>query len=252
MPNDKAGQIVWHDLFTSKRKRSIEFFQRVANWSFETEHATDYTWGGGEKDFVLALSGGEAGAGIAETPTGMPNGWIAYVEIPDVDEATARAFELGGSVVRPPFEVPGVGRNALLRDPCGALIGISLSRHEFPVPRQQFGPEIYVSETVGFPREFYAELFNWKVIRSSNPEFPHVIRNDRTGDQVALHLSDRVSTKRQAMWVPSIRGSDSASARRAAEALGAQAVARFDAPPHQRHGVLIRDPDNAYFCLSHT
>ena len=208
--------------------------------------------GDGEKDFVLALSGGEAGAGIAETPTGMQNGWIAYVEVPDVDCATAHALELGGAVVRPPFEVPGVGRNALLHDPAGALIGISLSRHDFPVPRQQFSSEIYLSETVGFPKEFYAELFTWKVISSSRPEYPHVIKNERTGDQVALLLSDQVSTQKQAMWVPSIRGSDSASAKRAAEALGAQVLSRFDAPPHQRDGALVRDPDDAYFCLSHS
>ena len=85
------------------------------------------------------------GAGIAETPEGLDDGWIAYVEVSDVDATAVRAAALGGEIVRPPFDVPGVGRNALLRDPLGALVGLSLSRHDFPVPKRQFGEELYLS-----------------------------------------------------------------------------------------------------------
>lgn len=134
MSGDKSGQIVWHDLFSTDRQRSMIFYERVAGWSFAVEHATDFAWGGGEVDFVLAKLGDEAGAGFVETPNGMSDGWIAYVEVPDVDAATGRMERLGGEVVRPSFDVPGVGRNALARDPLGALIGISQSQHTFPTP----------------------------------------------------------------------------------------------------------------------
>ncbi|MDC0660794.1 VOC family protein, partial [Leisingera sp. SS27] len=149
----KTGRIVWHDLFTPDRTRAMDFYRQAAGWRYQTEQAADFAWGGGEKAFVLALLDGEAGAGFAETPPGLQDGWIPYAEVSDVDAAAAQAEDRGGDILRSPFEVPGVGRNALLRDPLGALLGISLSRHSFPAPARQFGPEIYLSNGAGFPAE---------------------------------------------------------------------------------------------------
>lgn len=154
MTIDKTGRFIWHDLFTKDLKRSMAFYKQVARWNYEIEHATDFAWGGGEKDFVLALLDEEAGAGFAETPPALPDGWIAYVEVPDVDETTILAEKLGGLIVREPFEVPGVGRNALLRDPSGALFGVSLSRHSFPAPTTQFGIEMYLGGAEAYPGAF--------------------------------------------------------------------------------------------------
>lgn len=151
---DKIGRIIWHDLFTSDLKRAMDFYNTVAGWTYTVEHATDFAWGGGEKDFVLALLDDEAGAGITETPPELTDGWIAYVEVRDVDAAATLAEELGGSIIRAPFEVPGVGRNALLRDPLGAIFGISLSRHSFPAPQRQFGVEAYQGFGNPFPKDF--------------------------------------------------------------------------------------------------
>lgn len=102
----------------------MAFYQQVAGWTYQIEHATDFAWGGGAKHFVLALSGDEAGAGFAETPPEQSNGWIAYVEVRDVDATAALSEKFGGNTIRQPFEVPGVGRNAPLRDPLGAVVGI--------------------------------------------------------------------------------------------------------------------------------
>lgn len=250
MTGEKAGQIVWHDLFTSNRKRSMAFFQRVAGWTYQTERATDFAWGGGEKDFVLALSEDEAGAGFAETPPGMSDGWIAYVEVPDVDAAAARAEELGGVIVRHPFEVPGVGRNALLRDPLGALIGLSLSRHDFPVPRSQFGAEIYLSDAVPFPEEFYSQLFNWKMAapRSAGRSDNAII--GCSGKGVARHQSGSPPNDAQSIWVPSIKVANTDDAWRASEAMNASRLADPAIESARDSCVFIRDSCGAYSCLS--
>ena len=63
---DKTGRVVWHDLFTDNAGLSRSFYEGVAGWRYLTEHATDFAWGGGEKDFILALSGDVAGAGFVE------------------------------------------------------------------------------------------------------------------------------------------------------------------------------------------
>lgn len=250
MPNDKSGQIVWHDLFTDDRQRTMNFFQRVAGWNYETERATDFAWGGGEKDFVLAMSGKEAGAGFAETPPRMNNGWIAYVEVPDVDATAAHAEKLGGAIVRQPFEVPGVGRNALLRDPLGALIGISLSRHDFPVPRRQFGVEIYITDDSAFPEDFYSQLFNWKMDRQHRGAQIGGVIIGPSGRKVALHVSGAVPDNTQAIWTPSIKVTDLRKSARTAKALDASFLEGSAKEPVADHSVFICDPGSAFAFLS--
>jgi uncharacterized protein len=43
--------------------------------------------------------------------------WMVHLPVGDADDAVVRAAELGGSVSVAPFEVPGVGRVAVLTDP---------------------------------------------------------------------------------------------------------------------------------------
>ncbi|WP_282127707.1 VOC family protein [Roseobacter litoralis] len=247
MTQSKAGQIVWHDLFTSDRACSMAFYQHLANWTYEVERATDFAWGGGEKDFVLALSDDEAGAGLAETPLGKENGWIAYIEVPDVDVAVKRVETLGGEVVREPFEVPGVGRNALIRDPLGALVGVSLSRHDFPVPRRQFGPEMYVSNGNDFPQAFYVELFGWQVSPERDKDCVTLL--GPWGDLVAIQHAAKWPTGSNAAWVPCIKVASVSDASRAAETKGARPASVDVNEAVQAHKPILCDPDGAPFAL---
>jgi len=71
--------------------------------------------------------GGQGGAG-AEERSGESEGpepsWMAYIGVQDVDAAAERARHIGGHVLLPPTEVPGLGRAAVLRDPQGLAFGI--------------------------------------------------------------------------------------------------------------------------------
>ena len=247
MTQSKVGQIVWHDLFSSDRKRSMDFYQHVADWTYQVERATDFAWGGGEKDFILALLADEAGAGFAETPPDYENGWIAYVEVPDVDAAVKRVDALGGKIVRTPFEVPGVGRNALVRDPLGVLLGLSLSRHSFPVPHRQFGPEVYVSNGDRFPEAFYAELFEWQVSPKRDPEC--VSFSGPSGDVVAVRYASTWPRSSNAAWVPSIKVASISDASSFVEANGARLASREADKTAQANGNVLCDPDGALFAL---
>tara|TARA_A100001391_G_scaffold50188_5_gene30480 strand:- start:145 stop:900 length:756 start_codon:yes stop_codon:yes gene_type:complete len=244
MNAEKIGRIVWHDLFSGDRQRSMEFYGHVAGWQYETEHATDFAWGGGEKDFVLALLDGEAGAGIAQTPEAFPNSWIAYVEVADVDTACAQAENLGGTILREPFEVPGVGRNALLRDPAGALIGLALSRHDYPAPTRQFGPEVYLAGQSEFPAGFYSKLFGWTC--STEPDGADGERRivGSSSIDIARYPSCVVAGK-QAMWLPGIRVANAQSAAREAKLQGARLLGDRPAKGEENTPLLIRDPEGA-------
>ncbi|MEO1139413.1 MAG: hypothetical protein AAFW87_08145 [Pseudomonadota bacterium] len=99
--------------------------------------------------------------------------------------------------VKRPFDVPGVGRNALLRDPAGALVGVSSSCHGFPPPTAQFGVERYVTQDGTFPDTFYNALFDWTKKQDGD-----IYRANTCIAACASHTS---SAPKLARWVPSLR-----------------------------------------------
>lgn len=251
MNSEKIGRIIWHDLFSSDPQRSMDFYGRVAGWQYETEHATDFAWGGGEKDFILALLDGEAGAGFAKTPEAFPNSWIAYVEVVDVDASCTQAEALGGTIMREPFEVPGVGRNALVRDPAGVLIGLALSRHDYPAPTRQFGPEVYLSRGGEFPAEFYSKLFDWVLSPApASTDGKQRIIGPSSID-IGRYLSARAHGK-QAIWLPSVRVDDFESAAREAKVLEAHLLEMESYENRESSSLIMLDPDGTLICLVDT
>jgi uncharacterized protein len=64
--------------------------------------------------------GTELGAGIVECAARRPL-WLPYVEVPDVGEATARARELGATVLLEPREGPAGWRGVVAAPAAGEL-----------------------------------------------------------------------------------------------------------------------------------
>jgi predicted enzyme related to lactoylglutathione lyase len=61
-----------------------------------------------------------------EFPDEVPSHWSVDFWVKDADETAERAAELGGTVIAPPFDVPGVGmREAVLADPQGAAFSVT-------------------------------------------------------------------------------------------------------------------------------
>ena len=54
---------------------------------------------------------------------GVPAQWFAYLAVDDVDARVEQATAAGAQLMRPIFDVPGVGRIAILKDPTGAGLG---------------------------------------------------------------------------------------------------------------------------------
>ncbi|HYN17593.1 MAG TPA: VOC family protein, partial [Actinomycetes bacterium] len=99
--------------------------------------------------------------------------WGSYISVEDVDRATGRARELGADVLVEPFDTPGGGRAATVRDPAGAAV--SLSR-----PGESFGAQVVnqngawtwnelVSEELAAGRDFYVELLGWSAEDAPGP-----------------------------------------------------------------------------------
>ena len=83
------------------------------------------------------LNLGDAGIGgmmrmSDEVPAAVPAFWMTYFEVADCDASAAKAQELGGTVIVPPADIPGVGRFAIVRDAAGATFGIIATVRDQP------------------------------------------------------------------------------------------------------------------------
>ena len=59
----------------------------------------------------------------SKTYKGVPEAWMSYLAVDDVDKRVKKAVASGAKLMRPIFDVPHVGRIAILTEPGGAGIG---------------------------------------------------------------------------------------------------------------------------------
>ncbi|MGQ7790804.1 VOC family protein [Faunimonas sp. B44] len=115
------GHFHWNELLTRDFERAKAFYEAVIGWRFE---AMPMPEGG---PYWVAWQGDVPVAGMMDISdlrwSGVPANWFAYLAVDDVDARLAEAERHGATVHRRPFDVPGVGRIAILEQPDGAAIG---------------------------------------------------------------------------------------------------------------------------------
>jgi hypothetical protein len=114
------GAFSWSELMTTDPAAAAEFYSGLFGWTVKEPNEA---MGG-----YRVVNVGEAGvAGIMAIPKDappMPPHWGSYVTVSHVDETLERCTSLGGKVLMPPMDIPGVGRMAVLQDPQGAVLSV--------------------------------------------------------------------------------------------------------------------------------
>jgi predicted enzyme related to lactoylglutathione lyase len=112
------GTLNWCECQTRDRAAALPFYEQV--FGYETEAAPM----GEGREYTVLKVGGEPVAGMLEIEPewggNAESHWAVVFEVEDCDATVARAQELGGTVIRPPVDLEGVGRFAVLADPFGA------------------------------------------------------------------------------------------------------------------------------------
>ena len=112
---NEPGTINWNELITTD-PAAVAFCQRGGPDHLHDGH-------GGRGVHVFEADGQMVGGTTPPQMPGTPNHWHVYFGVADADATVAKAAELGGTVLVPPFDTP-VGRMAVIADPHGAVFSI--------------------------------------------------------------------------------------------------------------------------------
>lgn len=115
----QGSTFVWHELYTPNIDASRDFYSNALDMG-----AIDMEMGEMGSYKMLTRNGAPV-CGVVETSgnySGTPPHWAVYLRVDDVDARVEAVKEHGGTLVAGPYDVPTVGRMALITDPQGASI----------------------------------------------------------------------------------------------------------------------------------
>jgi uncharacterized protein len=124
------GDVWWTELMTHDVEASRTFYANLLGWKTFVASRDDMGRPAkpGEPSYTMFMKGEMPVCGAFELQgpeyKNMPSHWFTYFAVADVDSAVTAAVAAGAKVHRPPFDVPGVGRIAIIEGPDGAHVGL--------------------------------------------------------------------------------------------------------------------------------
>jgi predicted enzyme related to lactoylglutathione lyase len=166
-----VGAFIWYELMTTDPEAAKAFYDAVVGWTI-SEGSPEY---GGYR-MIGRSDGGFAGGVLPLTEEMQQHGarptWLGYVNVDHVDDAVAAIERAGGKALMPPFDIPNVGRIAMVADPQGAPFYImkpipptgqdkQASDVFSPTEQQRVGWNELNTSDPAAARQFYGGQFGW-------------------------------------------------------------------------------------------
>ncbi len=115
------GEFHWNELMTDEVEAAKVFYAETLGWTYDAFPM-------GEMTYWVCMSNGKPVGGIMPLTGVALDGagphWFSHIAVDDVDARAATAKASGGEIVREPFDIPGVGRVAIILDATGAGVGM--------------------------------------------------------------------------------------------------------------------------------
>jgi predicted enzyme related to lactoylglutathione lyase len=227
------GTFCWAGLATSDTVAAKDFYARLFGWEAED------LWAGEAGTYTaLRIDGNYVAVLYSQTDearsAGTPPHWTPFISVDDADAIAARARQLGGALLREPFDVVDAGRVAAVQDPLGAIVSLWQPRSPdgaalIDKPGALCWNEL-VTTDVERSRAFYEALLG-----AGRPNGGMRVDADR--EQGAAP-----------MWLPYFMVEDADAAARAAERAGGRVLATTTESTIGRYAVLA-DPQGAQFAV---
>jgi hypothetical protein len=167
----KTGGFIWYELMSPDPEGSKAFYDAVVGWNIgpAVPEFNNYR--------MIGRSDGKSAGGVLPLTAEMEQhgarpGWLGYIHVADVDLSTASIEQAGGKSYMAPFDIPNVGRIAMVADPTGAPFYIMTPTPPADDPSAEsdvFSPdqahhvrwnELSTTEPTG-AIDFYKHQFGW-------------------------------------------------------------------------------------------
>ncbi|MDF2630789.1 MAG: hypothetical protein K0R39_4620 [Symbiobacteriaceae bacterium] len=106
--------VVHFEILGKNGKALQEYYANLFGWKINADNPMEYG--------LVAAGPGGIGGGISSSENAT--GTCIYVAVPDLQAALDKAVALGGKVVHPIEEIPGMVTFAQIQDPQGNVIGL--------------------------------------------------------------------------------------------------------------------------------
>jgi predicted enzyme related to lactoylglutathione lyase len=118
---NEPGTLTWSENQTRDPEAAAAFYSAVFGYDVESAQM-----GEGPPYRVLQIDGKGVAGMLEITPEmgDMPPNWSTTFAVENADAAARKAEELGGRILVQPFDIPEVGRYAVVQDPVGAVFGV--------------------------------------------------------------------------------------------------------------------------------
>jgi predicted enzyme related to lactoylglutathione lyase len=192
MPNPE-GTPIWYELMTADPDASKAFYDDVIGWTVEAQPS-------GEMDYRMIATAGEGGSGggmvggvMRLTEEMIAGGakptWLFYIGVKDVDASVEKIKAEGGKVMMPAWDIPGVGRIAMVTDPQGIPFYVMRGASDdssTAFDRMGMGKcnwnELSTPDQAG-ANAFYATVFGWT--------YPDKMPMGEMGDYIFVQAGDQ-------------------------------------------------------------
>lgn len=255
MTKQNAGLFIWYELNTNDKDAAIEFYTKVIGWGTQTSPMPGVP---GDVYTMFAASD-SAIAGVMQldprTMGDAPPHWVTYISVDDVDASLEKARGLGASVIVEAFDVPTVGRMALLNDPQGAVFAIyrpeeTVADKPWPPSLHTFSWNELVTTDYQAAFNFYNELFGWEQIDSFDMGNGWMYLIYGHGDRMYGGMYDKPADQPgPPAWLFYINVNDIDEAVERVRANGGQVISGPMEVPGGDKVAQCLDPQGAFFAL---
>jgi predicted enzyme related to lactoylglutathione lyase len=118
--SDRHGTPIWYELMSRDPLAARAFYQVVVGWTIDESPPP-----GSTIDYRMISAGDGLVGGVFRLTDDMCRQgaapcWMMYIGVDDVDTCVSALTSAGGGVLLPAFDIPHVGRIAMVSDPQGA------------------------------------------------------------------------------------------------------------------------------------
>ncbi|HEY3756494.1 MAG TPA: VOC family protein [Opitutaceae bacterium] len=252
------GQFEWADLITGDIGRAEQFYTDLLGWT-ATAPQTPKGYTSEKTDtkhpYVLLYSNGTPVAGLVgrTAASDRPGRWIPYVAVSSIGHTTHLIATLNGEVVSHPRTVPDRGRQAIVRDPKNAIVGIlQSSSGDLAGGREPDGQftwfELFSSDPKGASR-FYQAAFGYGFENSPSGPADHYVLtvNDQPVAGIEALPSDAPHASDD--WVGFVRVSNLDEKLAKVSSLGGTVIEPAQSGAANTRFALVSDPTGGVFGL---